>query len=104
MNREERRAYSRRMRRNRVASICPNCGKSAYFFARKQEDENITLNCECCGEVAREGEEVTYLMQPGDIYLPMSLERFDRVIEEYKEDKGDKEAEEAKANGEKENG
>lgn len=78
LNREQRRAYAKRVKNDRTASICPKCGNKSHLRS-KTVDTNTALICEVCGEIVRHGPEITKAVPPG-IVLPMSLEVFDNFI------------------------
>lgn len=94
MNREQRRKYAKRIKNDRTASICPECGNKARFFSTKKENEETALICECCGKIVRQGADITKSVPPG-IYLPITLDMFDLMLtsvkenEEKKEENGD---------------
>lgn len=79
MNREQRRAYARRIKNDPLASVCPECGAKARFFTRARGEKDTVVKCEVCGNIVREGEEVTKLVPPG-IYIPMPLAAFDMAL------------------------
>lgn len=84
MNREQRRAYDRKVKKQSNASICPECGHLAMFYTKhfvtSPEDKGSTvLVCERCDAIVREGEELTKLMPPG-LYLPTTLEVLDKAL------------------------
>lgn len=84
MNREQRRAYDRKIKKMTNASICPKCGHLAMFYTRNlitsQEDKGSTvLICERCETIVREGIELNRLIPPG-IYLPIPLSTLDQLL------------------------
>jgi transcription elongation factor Elf1 len=79
MNREQRRAYDRKVRKSQNASICPECKHLANFFTEARGEKDTVLKCERCGAIVREGEELTKMMPPG-LYLPTSLEVLDKAL------------------------
>ena len=82
MNRAQRREYAKSIKHAKNASICPVCGKKARFFTRARGEKDTVLICEVCNNIVREGQKVTSLLVPG-IYLPLSLDLFDKVLESY---------------------
>ena len=96
MNREQRRKYDKKVKNDRIASICPECNSKARFFTSARGEKDTVLICERCGQIVREGEELTRLMPPG-LYLPMPLEALDgallaeaeRIVEEEKNESAD---------------
>ncbi len=99
MNREQRRAYDRKIKKQPNASICPECGHLAMFYTKhfvtspddplstfytklgnSFKDKGTTvLVCERCDAIVREGEELTKMMPPG-LYLPTTLEVLDKAL------------------------
>ena len=79
MNREQRRAYDRKVKNVTHASICPECHHKACFVTHARGEKDTVLLCERCGAIVREGEELTKLMPPG-IYLPLPLEKLDAAL------------------------
>ena len=79
MNREQRRAYDRRVKQISHASICPECNHKALFVTSARAENDTILRCERCGKIVREGEELTKLIPPG-IYIPMPLETLDSLL------------------------
>lgn len=79
MNREQRRAYDRKVKQVSHASICPECNHKALFVTSARAENDTVLRCERCGEIVREGEELTKLMPPG-IYLPIPLDVLDKAL------------------------
>lgn len=81
LNREQRRRYERQIKKVKYASICPECGMKVRFMSTRQKASETSLVCEVCGATVRSGENVTRSIPPG-MYLPMPLDRFDRMVEE----------------------
>ena len=79
MNREQRRKYDKQVKNDKIASICPECNAKARFFTSARGEKGTVLKCERCGQIIREGEELTRLMPPG-IYLPMPLKALDNAL------------------------
>ena len=79
LNREQRRAYQKKIKKNSAASICPECGHLALFYTTSLGEKNTVVKCQICDKTIREGEEVTKLVPPG-ITLPLPLERFDKAL------------------------
>ena len=78
LNRAQRRAYAKRVKNDRTASICPKCGNKSHLRS-KTINTDTALICEVCGEIVRHGPDITKAVPPG-IILPMSLEVFDNFI------------------------
>lgn len=91
-NREERRAYERKIKNDKRASKCPICGHLSLFYTKatlkpyegtkekfEKEDFDTQVCCESCGAVIYEGDEVSKLVPPG-IYLPLPLDIFDYAL------------------------
>lgn len=79
LNREQRRAYQKKIKKNSAASICPECGNLTLFYTTSLGEKNTVVKCQTCDATIREGEEVTKLVPPG-ITLPLSLDRFDQAL------------------------
>lgn len=79
MNREQRRLYQRKIKKNPAASICPECGQLTLFYTTALGEKETVVKCQICDRTIREGEEVTKLVPPG-ITLPLSLDRFDKAL------------------------
>ena len=84
MNREQRRAYAKRIKNNSVASICPKCGNKALFYTTKVEypgieTANFEVKCQVCDGTVLEGEDVKRVAPPG-ITLPIPLEQFKKIV------------------------
>lgn len=91
MNRAQRRAYAKRVKNDRTASICPKCGNKSHLRS-KTVNTDTALICEVCGEIVRHGPDITKAVPPG-IILPMSLEVFDNFIAAVAEEKKENENE-----------
>lgn len=91
-NREERRAYERKIKNDKRASKCPICGYKSLFYTKAQlkpydgikkeftkDDFDTQICCEVCDSVIYEGEEVSKLVPPG-IILPLPLDIFDYAL------------------------
>ena len=91
-NREERRAYERKIKNDKRASKCPVCSHLSLFYTKatlkpyegtkekfEKEDFDTQVCCESCGAVIYEGEEVSKLIPPG-VYLPLPLDIFDYAL------------------------
>lgn len=98
LNRAQRRAYAKRVKNDRTASICPKCGNKSRYRS-KTVDTDTALICEVCGDIVRHGPDVTKAVPPG-IILPLKLEMFDMFMEAAKEQL--EENKEEKSNGEEE--
>ena len=79
MNREQRRKYAKQIKNDRIASICPECGQKSRFYTTARGEKDTVLKCEVCGEIVREGEELTKLIPPG-IYCPIPLDALDKAL------------------------
>lgn len=79
MNREQRRKYAKKIKNDKIASICPACEHKARFFTTARGEKDTVLKCEVCGSIIRDGEELTKLMPPG-LYLPVPLAILDRML------------------------
>lgn len=79
MNREQRRKYAKKIKNDKIASVCPACGNKARFFTTARGEKDTVLKCEVCGSIIRDGEELTKLMPPG-LYLPVPLAILDRML------------------------
>ena len=79
MNREQRRAYQKKIKHNFAASICPECGYLSLFYTTSLGENNTVVKCQICDKTIREGEEVTKLVPPG-ITLPAPLKMFDNAL------------------------
>lgn len=87
LNREQRRAYARKIKNNPAASICPECGNKALFYTTQVSypnmDTGVTVNfevrCQVCDKTVLEGEDVKRVAPPG-ITLPVPLEQFKKIV------------------------
>lgn len=79
MNREQRRRYAKKVKNDVIASICPLCNNRARYFTKARGEKDTVVICEVCGQVVRDGEEVTKLLPPG-IYVPMPLPALDQAL------------------------
>lgn len=79
MNREQRRKYAKKIKNDKIASICPECGHKARFFTVARGAKDTVLKCEVCDKIVREGEELTKLIPP-DLYLPIPLKTLDNML------------------------
>ena len=79
MNREQRRSYDRKVKKQVNASICPECKHLAMFYTEARGEKDTVLKCERCDAIVREGAELTKLMPPG-LYLPTKLEILDKAL------------------------
>ena len=91
-NREERRAYWRKIKNDKRTSICPKCGYESLFYSVSVPVSNFNLEewkqdvkyetaikCEICDAIIYQGEDVTKLVPPG-IILPLPLDIFDYAL------------------------
>lgn len=88
MNREQRRRYTKKMKHDKAASLCPECGMMSRFISTRKEGEETALVCECCGKTVRQGEDITKSV-PSGIYLPIRLDMLDMMLEAVKEETKD---------------
>lgn len=72
MNREQRRAYDRKMKNDKLASICPNCGHKAKMRTVARTKTDIDLVCERCGVVVCANSEAHKYI-PAGLYLNPTL-------------------------------
>ena len=110
-NREERRAYERKIKKDKRASKCPNCGYKALFYSISIPDglKEITeydgtvgdikttepkyttaIKCEMCDSIIFSGPEVEKLVPPG-IILPLDIEIFGYALRHPEEFTNEKE-------------
>ena len=100
-NREERRAYEKKIHNDKRASKCPICKHISLFYSvgelkpeakekekPEKEDFNTKIICESCGATVYEGEEVGKLVPPG-IYLPLKLDIFEYALRHPQEEEKD---------------
>ena len=92
-NREQRREYERKIKKDKRVSTCPLCHRPALFYTAtkikadipedkkelQKEDFDVILVCENCGQIVHDEPEVGKLMQPG-IYLPIKLDIFEYAL------------------------
>ena len=88
MNREQRRAYARKIKHSKTASECPICHQKTEFYTSKEHldlsDKLYTvIKCVACDEIVRSDHIIDDLVPPG-LYLPLPLSEFDKVVEEQK--------------------
>lgn len=79
MNRAQRRAYAKTIKNSKMVSICPECGNKSRFFTTARGEKDTVLKCEVCGEIIREGEELTQLLPPG-VFWPGPLSSLDELL------------------------
>ena len=86
LNRFQRRAYAKAIKKNPAACICPECGyltlfKTTHLDANESSNgkPGTALMCMVCEKIIRDGEEVTKLVPPG-ITLPLTLDKFDKAL------------------------
>lgn len=95
MNREQRRKYDRNIKHVKNASICPSCNHLAMFVATNRgyppespndtKTENDTVvKCERCGVIVRDDPIIAKILPQG-MYLPTTLEVFDKAMKMEKE-------------------
>lgn len=90
MNREQRRAYAKRIKNNKAVCECPNCHHPSLFYSTKRADEETAIVCEVCGATVIQNEYVTRSVPPG-IYLPFTLTVFEDILENAKKMEQEKE-------------
>ena len=96
MNRAQKREYERKIKNDKRAGICPECGCRTLFYTEgklkpyegtktefKKEDFDTIVKCEVCGSTVLEGEELSKLVPP-NIYLPLPLDIFKMALENNK--------------------
>lgn len=72
MNREQRRAYDRKVKNDKLASICPNCGHRARMRTVARTSTDIDLVCERCGIVVCANSEA-HKYVPAGLYMNQAL-------------------------------
>lgn len=79
MNRAEKRAYAKKIKNHKEASICPKCGTRALFYTTARGENDTVIKCEVCQEIVLEGPDVTRMTPPG-IYIPLPLDIFEMTL------------------------
>lgn len=79
MNREQRRKYQKRIKSNKAACVCPKCNHTSLFVSRKIGDADTAIVCECCGQTIMQDARITKSVPPG-IYLPFTLNDFEKML------------------------
>jgi len=102
-NREQRREYERKIKKDKRASTCPLCHRPSLFFTTgrikpesegkereelKPEDFDVVLRCENCGQIIHDEPEVGKLLGPG-VYLPIKLDIFEYALRHPEEVEGE---------------
>lgn len=67
MNREQRRAYDKKVKNDKLAAICPVCKHKARMYTTARTPTDIDLMCERCGAVVCANTEAHKYM-PAGIY------------------------------------
>ena len=84
LNREERRKYLQRNKKNKNLSKCPKCGFKSLFYSTARSENDTVIKCDVCGDIVFEGPDVTRMVPPG-IYLPLPLDIFEMVLKAPKD-------------------
>lgn len=98
MNREQRRKYQKQIKSNKAACTCPKCNRLSMFKSTKIGDADTAIVCECCGQIVMQDARITKSVPPG-IYLPFTLNDFEKmlaiaeVVEKKKEEEEQADAE-----------
>lgn len=79
MNREQRRKYQKRIKSNKAACVCPKCNHTSLFVSKKIGDADTAIVCECCGQTVMQDARITKSVPPG-IYLPFTLNDFEKML------------------------
>ena len=79
LNREERRKYLQRNKKNKNLSKCPKCGFKSLFYSTTRGENDTVIKCDICGDIVFEGPDVTRMVPPG-IYLPLPLDIFEIAL------------------------
>lgn len=79
LNREERREYLRRNKKNKNLSKCPKCGFKSLFYSAARGETDTVIKCDICQNIVFEGDNVTRMVPPG-IYLPLPLDIFEMAL------------------------
>lgn len=84
LNREQRRAFMKRNKKNSALCRCPKCGYDTLFYTTTlsnldQSEKHIVIKCSICDATVRDNEEVGKLVPPG-ITLPCTLDMFDKAM------------------------
>ncbi len=79
LNREERRKYLQRNKKNKNLSKCPKCGFKSLFYSTARGENDTVIKCDICGDIVFEGSDVTRMVPPG-IYLPLPLDIFEIAL------------------------
>lgn len=87
LNREERRKYLQRNKKNRNLSKCPKCGFKSLFYSTARGENDTVIKCDICGDIVFEGPDVTRMVPPG-IYLPLPLDIFEIALKSSPEENG----------------
>lgn len=79
LNREERRKYLQRNKKNKNLSKCPKCGFKSLFYSTSRGENDTVIKCDICQNIVFEGPDVTRMVPPG-IYLPLPLDIFEIAL------------------------
>lgn len=79
MNREQRRKYQKQIKSNKAACTCPKCNHLSMFKSTKTGDADTAIVCECCGQTVMQDARITKSVPPG-IYLPFTLNDFEKML------------------------
>ena len=79
LNREERRKYLQRNKKNKNLSKCPKCGFKSLFYSTSRGENDTVIKCDICGDIVFEGPDITRMVPPG-IYLPLPLDIFEIAL------------------------
>ena len=79
MNREQRRKYQKQIKSNKAACVCPKCNRTSLFVSKKIGDADTAIICECCGQTVMQDARITKSVPPG-IYLPFTLNDFEKML------------------------
>lgn len=85
MNREQRRAYERKLRRSSEKNvfICPICNHKTRCYTKKLQNHTV-IACEYCDATLRDTEAIDKAFPPG-IILPWPLNGIDIILKELEE-------------------
>ena len=97
MNREQKRAYAKKIKNDKRASTCPLCGTKALFYSSFTETSpyntesaggtgipknmEACIKCEVCNKVVLKDPAIETLLPPNH-YVPMPLPLFELALNE----------------------
>ena len=84
MNRQQRRAYQKRIKNDISASICPICKQRTRFFTTALTPEKIVLKCEINDDIVYDEKKLQKQI-PAGIFVPLKV--VDLTLEEYERTK-----------------